>query len=325
MDAKIFGMPDCVITVEYSSEEEWLELRKEGIGGSDAGAVMGLNKYTSPLKLFKIKRGIYTDSSDNVYTKKGKSLERLIFEDYVVPDPDFATYTLHRPKCTFINTHYPWLRANCDAFATAPNTDYNTVIEIKWVSEYAEVNWNEDEYCGVPASYYAQVQHYMTVTGAKYAVIYALFDKDWTVRKYHIPYDISFSLKLISQTREFYSMLLTGTAPKVSATLDKEFLTDMLESSPSVTEVSSEMSDIAAEYLVRKTELKESEKQVNALYDKLVSMYLEGKRPTDAFKMSMSTCKHTGFDTKRFADEHPDVYEQYKTTSEYTRTTVRKR
>jgi predicted phage-related endonuclease len=85
------------------------------------------------------------------------------------------------------------------------------------------------------------------------------------------------------------------------------------------------MSDTAAEYLVRKTELKESEKQVNALYDKLVGMYLEGKRPTDAFKMSMSTCKHTGFDTKRFAEEHPDVYEQYKTVSEYTRTTVKKR
>ena len=28
------------------SKEDWLKLRKQGIGGSDAGAVCGLNPYT---------------------------------------------------------------------------------------------------------------------------------------------------------------------------------------------------------------------------------------------------------------------------------------
>ena len=32
--------------------EEWLRLRKGGIGGSDAGAVCGLNPYSSPMSVY---------------------------------------------------------------------------------------------------------------------------------------------------------------------------------------------------------------------------------------------------------------------------------
>ena len=34
-------------SVKDLSREEWLKMRKEGLGGSDAGAVCGLNPYAS--------------------------------------------------------------------------------------------------------------------------------------------------------------------------------------------------------------------------------------------------------------------------------------
>ena len=37
------------------SHENWLRLRKTGIGGSDAGAVCGLNPYSSAMKIFQDK------------------------------------------------------------------------------------------------------------------------------------------------------------------------------------------------------------------------------------------------------------------------------
>ena len=37
------------------SHEQWLNLRKTGIGGSDAGAVCGLNPYSSAMKVFQDK------------------------------------------------------------------------------------------------------------------------------------------------------------------------------------------------------------------------------------------------------------------------------
>ena len=35
--------------------QEWLKLRKEGIGGSDAGAICGLNPYASPMSVYQDK------------------------------------------------------------------------------------------------------------------------------------------------------------------------------------------------------------------------------------------------------------------------------
>jgi predicted phage-related endonuclease len=39
------------------SRDEWLTVRKKGIGGSDAAAAIGLNPYQSPLELWMIKTG----------------------------------------------------------------------------------------------------------------------------------------------------------------------------------------------------------------------------------------------------------------------------
>ena len=39
------------ISTKGMSREEWLKLRKTGIGGSDAGAICGLNPYSSPMKV----------------------------------------------------------------------------------------------------------------------------------------------------------------------------------------------------------------------------------------------------------------------------------
>ena len=43
------------------SRDEWLEVRKRGIGSSDAGTAVGLNPYQSPLELWMIKTGRDSD------------------------------------------------------------------------------------------------------------------------------------------------------------------------------------------------------------------------------------------------------------------------
>ena len=309
--------------LSYSNEEEWLDLRKGGIGGSDAGAVMGLNKYTSPLKLYRIKKGTYAEpDQDNVYMRKGKDLEGLIFEKYVKTDPDLNKYTVLHPEHMFINMQYPWLRANCDGLAVGVSD--HIVIEIKWVSEWAEVNWDGEDYCGIPASYYAQVQHYMLVTGARKAYLYAMFDKDWNVRRYEIPFDKSFALKLVAQTKKFYDNLQRDIEPEITATLDKSFLPKAIEEATTITVDSEELNAKIANYLKIKEDVKALEKEMDTYYNEAMAMYLEGKRPTKPFKMTVSACKTSGFDSKRFSVDHPEVYEQYKTVTEYTRTTIKK-
>ena len=49
---------------------EWLHLRKTGLGGSDAGAVCGLNPYSSPLQVF------YDKTSEEVQEKDSESMRQ---------------------------------------------------------------------------------------------------------------------------------------------------------------------------------------------------------------------------------------------------------
>lgn len=51
------------IPIAGLDNHEWLALRKTGIGGSDAGAVCGLNPFSSPMKLF------YDKTSDNAHVR----------------------------------------------------------------------------------------------------------------------------------------------------------------------------------------------------------------------------------------------------------------
>ena len=45
------------------SREQWLRIRKSGIGGSDAGAVCGLNPYSGPMDVYRDKT---TDEIDDI-------------------------------------------------------------------------------------------------------------------------------------------------------------------------------------------------------------------------------------------------------------------
>ena len=51
--------------------QEWLKLRKEGIGGSDAGAICGLNPYASPMSVYQDKTSPEISEQDNEAMRQG--------------------------------------------------------------------------------------------------------------------------------------------------------------------------------------------------------------------------------------------------------------
>jgi predicted phage-related endonuclease len=66
------------IPTEGMTYEEWLEKRKGSLGGSDAGAVMGMNNFESPLTLYLRKKGLVPESEMSRAAKRGKILEPVI-------------------------------------------------------------------------------------------------------------------------------------------------------------------------------------------------------------------------------------------------------
>ena len=63
--------------IPYADHEEWLQIRKQYIGGSDAGAIMGMNPYASPFSVWAEKTGNAEPFAGNLKTKIGTQVARI--------------------------------------------------------------------------------------------------------------------------------------------------------------------------------------------------------------------------------------------------------
>lgn len=135
----------------------WLELRKTTIGGSDAGAILGLNPYMTARDLFFDKQdpqGIV----GNAFVDFGIMLEPFIktrrADDQTIGD--YFGAVVERSG-TWAHPEHIWMTANVDAVIESGFLEVSHGLEIKTSGK----SWDGV----VPDHYYAQCQHYMMVTG----------------------------------------------------------------------------------------------------------------------------------------------------------------
>lgn len=136
------------------SREEWLNYRRNGIGGSEAAIVVGLNRFGSPLQLWASKMGIGTEPEETEVMRQGTD-----FEEYVARRWMEATgKKVRRRNYIFRNTDYPHSIVDIDREVVGENAG----LECKTTSLYNKSDFENGE---IPPTYYVQCQHYMAVMG----------------------------------------------------------------------------------------------------------------------------------------------------------------
>ena len=150
------------INISSWTRKQWEEDRRKRktIGGSDAGAVLGLSKYASPYSLWAQKTGLVTpeDISDKEAVRLGVDLE-----DYAARRWMEATgKRLKRDNHIILNSDYPFAHANVDRLVIG---EPDAGFEAKTTSSWEVLQKCRDG--KFPDAWYCQVCHYMMVTGAK--------------------------------------------------------------------------------------------------------------------------------------------------------------
>ena len=149
-------MAKLIMTVaEMADEKKWLDARREGIGGSDASVIVGLNRWKSPFQLWLEKTGKAEpeDLSGNEYVYWGKVLEEAVANRFC----ELTGKKVQRRGLLQMDD-YPYIRASVDRMVVGENAG----LECKTCNGFAAKEWEDDE---VPTAYYVQCQHYMMVTG----------------------------------------------------------------------------------------------------------------------------------------------------------------
>lgn len=299
------------------TREEWLQLRRRGIGGSDASVIMGKNPYRSILQLWEEKTGkLPVTDEGNEYTYWGNVMEPIIRKEFM----NRTGLKVRQKHAMIFHKNYPYLFADVDGIVTDERGE-KCIFEAKTASQYKAEQWED----GVPEEYILQVQHYLEVCGMDKAYIAALIGGNKFV--FHTIYrDEELIRNLVSREKEFWEgCVLTGTEPVMDdsdATRDylNQKYSDPIEGSIQLRE---NMKSVLAEYQDVDCKVKELEKQKIGLANQIkaaMGEYETGE--LDGTVVSWKKISRESLDSKRLRKEQPEVFAEYSNISSYRKLSI---
>lgn len=313
--------PSHVFTKNMTGEQ-WLLKRRNGVGGSDAGAVMDLNKWASPLTVYLDKKGL-SHFDGNRATERGSWLEEPIREKA----KEALGVMIEECPYMFTSATHPFMSANIDGLVyIQEEKEINDISlsglgghEIKTTQRGDDFSEHE-----IPDSYFAQVQHYMAVLDLPWFILSAYFIDRHEFHHYVIQKDEAFINRLIEAEKDFWeSYIEKGVMPAPSG-IDAEMaiITDMFEGSAVSIVLDTQAESLSAEYLLINQQLKDLEKRKAQLSEslklKIIAQQTAGETKAHAiagnYRISFSKYAKKSVDTDRLKKD--GLYEQYCKKSE---------
>lgn len=304
-------------------EEIWHLKRKLGIGGSEVGAILGANKYTSRHQLWEKKMGIAEPFPGNLATKIGHLLENTVAEEYAARTGN----TVEIDETHYQSETDPWLVGNIDRKITFSDGSIG-VLECKTASMPTD-DWGDGNLYGVnhevlscdsqvPDSYYFQCFHYMNLLKCNQVDLCVLFLINKEVRIYTIKRDERL-IGLIKRRVEkfFWENIVEGKEPEKSAAeINKIPKSDIkLESK----ECTSDLMENVKMIRSLKADIKEKEKALTILENAVKEEigYFESLTYKGNTVCTYKGVEKSGFDAKKFKEENPAEYSKYETITRY--------
>lgn len=303
------------ISIKNMSKEEWLRLRKEGIGGSDAGAICGLNPYSSPMKIYLDKTDEAGEHLDNEAMRVGRDLEEYVAKRFM----EDTGKKVRRSNYMYFSEEHPFMLADIDRMVVGENA----ALECKTANIYQADKWKDGS---VPESYFIQCQHYMAVLGMDAIYIAVLImGKEFLWCK--LERDQSLIDDLIQIEEHFWNHYII---PRVMPEPDGSKVCDeILEKYFHTSVKDSEIALIGFDEKLGRRE------EVNSLIEKLetekkqieqeIKMYMQHNEQaaSDRYRVSWKQVSFERLDSKRMKQEQPELYRQFLNISSYRRFTVK--
>lgn len=285
---------------------EWLELRRKGIGGSDAAAIMGANPYASPLSVYMDKLGIAPDKEQTEAMRQGSDFEAYVAERFC----ESTGKKVRRCNKILRHSDNEWMLANVDRMIVGENAG----LECKTTSVYNNADFERGE---VPLTYQWQCQHYMAVTGAyRWYLAVLVLNKAFYV--YQIDRDENLIETLIERERDFWFNNVLNRVPPlpIGSDADDEALETLYNVENDAAADLSSVRDILdllelkrADMARLDVEMKELQQQVKAALGECS----EGNAGN--WRVTWRNQESNRIDTKALRKDHPDIAQKYTKTS----------
>lgn len=282
---------------------EWLKERQCGIGGSDVGAILGVNKYKTPFEVYIEKTEPIEEVSEQFESAYwGYQLEEIVAKEF----EKRTGKKVRRDRKHYKHKDYPFMVANIDRRVVGENA----ILECKTANQYLANEWKEDE---IPASYLLQVQHYLFVTGAEVGYIAVLIGGQKFVWK-EVLRDEELIQMIIEAEKNFWRLVQDKTPPALDGSSAAEkYLKERYkeaEEDKSI-ELGFEYKDKIKTYLDMKVQLKNFETQVKELENQIKFEIGNAEYAhAPGYSLSWKNVSSAKVDSKKLKSEYPEIYDK---------------
>lgn len=293
---------------------EWLRWRKLGLGGSDAGAVCGLNPYRTAMEVYLDKTSENIEDVDNEAMRQGRE-----FEEYVAMRFTEATgKKVRRANFMFYDERNPFMLADVDRMVVGENAG----LECKTASPYMEDRWKNGR---IPLHYLAQCHHYMSVCNADaWYIAVLIYGREFKWHK--IERDEEMMADLVRIEKDFWeNHVLKKTLPEPDGSeLCDSVIAEYYRNATAQTVPLAGFDGKLGQRQELAGEIKRLEAEKRKIEQEL-KMYMGEAElaENERYRVSWKAVSSSRLDEKRLKEECPDIYTKYLRTIQSRRFTVK--
>jgi len=214
-------MPDVTTQAQFTAD------RLTGLGGSDLGAILGLNSYRTPFQVWSEKSGRSQPFTGNLQTRFGTHAEQFVADEYCDrTGRRVQRYLgmLRHPQAPLLG-HIDRLVIPEGKSIASHRREIRTDMGLECKTAHALAasrgdDWGEPGTDAVPASYLIQCQAYMLLTGCPHWDLAVLFgNSDFAI--YHLHHDRELAEYIIEESSRWWrDYVIADTPPPPSSELE---------------------------------------------------------------------------------------------------------
>ncbi len=291
------------ISTLHMEREEWLRMRKSGIGGSDAGAICGLNPYLCSMNVYLDKTSNEISDRDNEAMRQGRDLEEYVARRFM----EETGLKIRRSNKMYRSVEYPFMLADVDRLIVGQDAG----LECKTANAFQAEQWKDGM---IPAHYLIQCLHYMAVTGKReWYIAVVILGRDFLYRK--VTWDESVIGKLIAIEDTFWNRnVLAKIMPKPDGSeacdliLGQRFQTARKGSAVPMIGFDEKL-DRREELLRMMDVLEKEQKQI----EQEIKLFMKDSEEafSDRYHIKWTNVETSRLDTKRMKKEKPEIYQEF--------------
>lgn len=283
---------------------QWLKERQKGIGGSDVGAIMGVNRWKSPFE-------IYVDKTEDITEVKesgelsywGNTLEEVVAREFSIR----TGKRVRKDNRQLVHKTHKFMMGNIDRRIVGENA----LLECTTVNAFRSKEWDGEE---IPPSYILQCQHYMEVMGSDNCYIAALIGGQKFIYK-KIERDDELISMIVEAEKDFW---INHVEKRIPPKLDgseaaSKYLSKTFKNIDKSLEVNlkAEYMNKINEYLNIKNQMKNFDETLKTIENNLKNELGNAEKGiVEKFQVIWKGITSNRIDSKVLKEKYPEVYKE---------------